>query len=536
MNDLKSRSAFLRALPYGVLVAALLLSVCLYAQYGAHNLDADMSSEMVLADLLNKEGSLLSANWYYSTELRVVSPVPVYQLGLLLFDSWHVARTFSIAVLLVGVAVSFLYLARGAGMGEGAVYAAAVIVLPVSEAYAFLFAYGGFYTVYFMLACWLMGIVLRLREKKHRGRRFFLLGVLGVWGGMAGVRMLMICGIPLAMACAAGWLLQGRHFERISQIRDADCTAVGLGSVVVLAGMAVGYGINAKMLSSIYHFSGYGDEQMSSFGLGRLVEQFESLFEFFGYRNGVPVFSAAGIGGLAAVVLVFMMCAALYGLFRMRARLSAAQRMIPLFAVCAVGIGMLLNGTTNRGGSVYTVAYYMAGVLLVVASAFLLIEKLPCRLPVLSNALMLALTLLFALPAVGYWTDAFRKEQAEYEEAAAWLVQQGCTEGFATFWNGNVLTEASDGQIEVITYDGWQNTRPGDWLQQTAHRDELPQGRVFVYVTDDELEGHVPCAQETHLAYRTQGGAIYLYDSAQEVDQLQRGQPMLTENMEESQE
>ena len=87
-------------LPWLVLAAAYLFTVGFQALYGMHNLNADNSSEMVLADLLNEEGGFLSTNWYYSTELRVVSPVPVYQLGLLPFDSWHMARTFSVAVLL----------------------------------------------------------------------------------------------------------------------------------------------------------------------------------------------------------------------------------------------------------------------------------------------------------------------------------------------------------------------------------------------------------------------------------------------------
>ena len=530
---MKNRSGFLKILPWLVLAAAWLLSVGAYALYGAHNLDADISSEMVLADLLNEEGGFLSSSWYYSTELRVVSPVPVYQLGLLLFGCWHVAHTFAIALLLLGVAASFLYLARGAGMGDGAVYCAAAMLLPVSESYAFLFVYGGFYTVYFMLACWLMGLALRLQQRRHLLRRLILLGVLSVWAGMAGVRILMICGVPLVLACAIEWFGQVRMCEGRKALCASAQTPMLGGALVALAGMGIGYAVNARILSGLYHFSGYGDEQMSSFGLGRLVEQFESLFAFFGYRSEVPVFSAAGIGGLAAVCLVFALCAALYGLFRMRSALSSRERMIPLFAVCAVGVGMLLNGTTNRGGSAYTVAYYIAGVLLVVASAFLLLEKLPCRLPALRSALMMALVIAFAMPAAGYLTAVFRKTPAEYEQAAAWLADHGHTQGYATFWNGNVLTEASDGQIEVITYDSWQSTRPGDWLQKTSYRQELPDGPVFVYVTNDEMEGNVPCAQEAHLAYRTEGGAIYLYDSAFEVDQLQRGQPMLPEEGEE---
>lgn len=35
--------------------------------------DSDLASEMILSDLLNKEGSIISHNWFYSTELKVVN-------------------------------------------------------------------------------------------------------------------------------------------------------------------------------------------------------------------------------------------------------------------------------------------------------------------------------------------------------------------------------------------------------------------------------------------------------------------------------
>lgn len=69
-----------------ILLAALVFAACLavtvgnYAAYGEHNLDSDMSSEFVLAQLLNEEGRLITDSWYYSTEIRLVSPLPVYQL------------------------------------------------------------------------------------------------------------------------------------------------------------------------------------------------------------------------------------------------------------------------------------------------------------------------------------------------------------------------------------------------------------------------------------------------------------------------
>lgn len=105
----------LRLWPVLVFIACLAVTVGFYWVYGEHNLDADISSEFVLANLLNSEGRLMTENWFYSTEVRVTSPVPVYQLMLRLFSDWHVARTVSIAVLLCCVAASLTYMARGMG-------------------------------------------------------------------------------------------------------------------------------------------------------------------------------------------------------------------------------------------------------------------------------------------------------------------------------------------------------------------------------------------------------------------------------------
>ncbi len=46
-------------------------AVCVYAaKCGTYFIDADMSSELVLARQLSREGGILSKNWYYSSELR----------------------------------------------------------------------------------------------------------------------------------------------------------------------------------------------------------------------------------------------------------------------------------------------------------------------------------------------------------------------------------------------------------------------------------------------------------------------------------
>ena len=187
-------------LPILVFLLCLGVSVGYYAAYGRHNLDSDISSEFVLAQLLNEEGRVfLTDSWYYSTELRIVSPVPVYQLMLRLFSDWHVARTVSIAVLLCGVALSLVYLARGLGVSlTASLLCAGALVLPITPYNAFTLVYGGFYTVCVMLTFVQLGLVLRMDRK--RLREPLLLILLGVYGGLNGVRMPMICVAPLLAA------------------------------------------------------------------------------------------------------------------------------------------------------------------------------------------------------------------------------------------------------------------------------------------------------------------------------------------------
>ena len=67
----KLQSKCWKRLPWILLVCGYLGTVALLALVGRPYLDSDASSEMVLANLLNQEGTLLSTNWWYSSELRV---------------------------------------------------------------------------------------------------------------------------------------------------------------------------------------------------------------------------------------------------------------------------------------------------------------------------------------------------------------------------------------------------------------------------------------------------------------------------------
>lgn len=52
------------------IAAAWYIADVLYIWFNGNNLlNSDVAAELILAKELNKEGTLLSTNWYYSTEL-----------------------------------------------------------------------------------------------------------------------------------------------------------------------------------------------------------------------------------------------------------------------------------------------------------------------------------------------------------------------------------------------------------------------------------------------------------------------------------
>ena len=512
-------------LPWAVLAASYLFAVLVYALIGRHNVNADMASEMVLADLLNREGGFLSPNWYYSTELRVISPVPVYQLALRIFPgNWHMARTLSLAILLAAFAASAVYMGRGAGCVIPAVYAAAACMLPVSEVHRFLFTGGGFYIMYVTAAFLLIGLVLRLRRQKGRIIRLLLIGAGSLVCGLTGVRMPMIVGLPLGMACALDMWDALREADTLRGAPADERAPMAFGAGVSLAAMLAGYVVNSRVLSGIYHFESFGGMEMGSLNLPRLGDQIQYLINFFGLSEGMPLLSMGGIVDMMTLCVCVLMAVAVYTLMKRRAELAGGMRLLVCFAVFAVALGMFLNLVTGTTENRYAVGYYMAGAFMLVVLVFVLLHIMRCRMAWLRTLAMLAVAGVFFLQSAAFVRSYMQHEENEHEAAAAWLTENGYTQGFASFWNGNILTELSDGQLDMYIYGELNEPELTPWLQETRHLSEAPEGKAFVFVgyLETFAEG-IPCMQEDKLVWTSPyGSKVYEYGSAQEVIELQR--------------
>lgn len=105
------------------MAAAYLFDLWYQLVPGKWIVDSDLASEMILSDLLNKEGTIISHNWFYSTELKVVNLQWFYRLGLLIFpNDWHLARTFGMAITLALFAAAMLFFVKCAGLGRAGLW------------------------------------------------------------------------------------------------------------------------------------------------------------------------------------------------------------------------------------------------------------------------------------------------------------------------------------------------------------------------------------------------------------------------------
>lgn len=505
-------------LPLLVCIACLAISVGTYAVYGQHNLDSDISSEFILAQLLNEEGRFfLTDSWFYSTELRIVSPVPVYQLAMMLTDNWHVARTISIAVLLTGVVVAFVYMIRGMGASsKSALLCAGALILPITEYHAFTLVYGGFYTVCVMLTFLEIGLILRMRNNSIL--RMILLAALSVYGGLNGVRMMMICHAPLLAACLITFYLEARTCESLKTLPSLPSFPLLLGCLICTAGAFYGYWINTNVLALTHDFQQYGETILSPLTTQMFTDQIICLMSFFGYRNNVVLLSTEGIVSILAVILPIAGVAALILLLRIK--LHARERVLGIFSLTALLLGMVINVLTlsvDGGASLpYTVSYYMPAALLLVYALFWVFDRFDCRLPILRTLPMLALVGVFITGNSVYRDRDFHTYNTELEDIAEILVEEAAYEGYATFWNGNVLTEITSGELEAYVVEEWEYGTMNEWLQRKDHLDRTPWGRVFaLYRAQDWREGE-PGYDNEKLVYASDSFYVVVYDSDEE--------------------
>ena len=277
-------------------------------------------------------------------------------------------------------------------------------------------------------------------------------------------------GVPLANRARA--LLGGAWGWRIALCLAGD-----------LAGLA-GYAVNAKWFAANYQFQGQDYIAFGPFDPDRLAALVNALLAAFGWEKGA-FFSPTALFNLAAVLWFGFSVVWAVRLARGGTAVPLPHRLLGAFYLAGLCCFVFLYGFTNSGMSDrYVLPLTVFAVPLV--ETWLPQAKRSFRRQ--RAVLSLCLAGVLALHGVAQYCTAAAATNTNVD-LAAFLVNNGYTQGYASFWDGNILTELSDGRIEV-----WglaQNTEPEvrAWLQNTSHTTQPPDGPVFFVISRWEEEG-----------------------------------------------
>ena len=125
---------------FGIAMIALVLIcyVILMIHNGFRYLNADDSSELVLARILAEQHSILTRDWCYSSELRVLNTNLIFAPMFMIFRSWKAVRIAGGILLMLLYVISYLWIPRAWKYESRWFYLTAfILIMPYAEPWMF---------------------------------------------------------------------------------------------------------------------------------------------------------------------------------------------------------------------------------------------------------------------------------------------------------------------------------------------------------------------------------------------------------------
>lgn len=467
-----------KLLPWVWLGIVFITYITCYINNYLRILDADASSEMVLSSLLNKENAIISKNWTYSTEIRFLNTQLVYSFFMHIFSSWRAVRICSCLTFVMMLLGSFYYMCRQAGISKAYPYAAAFLIMPFSGDYANIVLYNFYYYPHIIISFLSVGLILNIENSKKWNRKKILLGVclfvLSILAGIGGPRQLMILYIPMILAGVI----------RIYRNRKIDY----YGIYISFVGGLVGYLINSKILIKTYKFNGWDSIRFQPFSSELLSRDIAGLLNSFGFVTG-ELFSFDLIRNAVCFIIIIGIIR-YYQYYIKHKDVDKHESLIADFFICALVVFIGLYLFTEM---FYEDRYYIP---IIVFASSLFAFALDKHNWKANNriAVIVVMSIFMVLGSYGNHKDIKKQDNtSKLSEIVAALDMAGYESGYATYWNGNIVSELSNGRIEMYTYDADASAiidvdNVYNWLQNKKHLSTAPKGKVFILLSVDQLD------------------------------------------------
>lgn len=501
-----------------LLAAFFVVQLVIIGEYQyKHYLDSpaahsDAAAEILLAEHLHETGEwVLSDSWFYSTETRVLHNQLLMRPFFAITDDYALARTggsLLAAILIVAAGYfcfSSLEIARVKAFAASLLFILPYGMVTSSHSIYDSFIGTGYYSFFLINALLFFGLWLHFKraEKRWQKRTFLgLLLVLCVLVGLCGMRYIILVIMPLLLSELVEWLVADRtqtSLRGVWHVRKWELAALGL--VVVCWG--IGYLIDKRWIQPLYPGSWETVYSNTESIVNNAVSAANSFFGITGFNTyeGVSIMTPFGIMmGFFLVYNVFLIGTFVLLLKNIRCLPPFLRRYMVIvlsYSICNLAACILMRD----GLAVRYVCLSLILLLPLPVFYFAMIPRLKVRkllVLVLVVAMVVAANVQMAVlqypydraVRLGFPAETAQSLQESYvvsEECDRFLIDNGYSFGWATFWVAGATTVRNDGIVRVANIseveDGY---RYQTWLMPKEYADIQANPPQFLLMTRGE--------------------------------------------------
>ena len=494
-----------------VLFALTVLALGAFCIFCPDNLmHSDTTAEVVLSKLLAEEGGLLSKNWFYSTEIRIVYSHLIMIPLFWIFSDYTLVKFISVFIFYILLLYAYYMLGKRFYMERKWHFLClALLFAPLSNEYLDMMFVGCFYTSQVICTYLVLSFVMK-KEKGRKGTmlRGILLCVSALILGLSGLRYLASLYLPMLLAYLFVVLAEP------GEQKKENVRAI-LFSGVMTGFAGVGFLINKFYLAVHYSFD--TTSEVAFVPIGEVPERFLTsirlMLEFMGYRE-IKVVSGLGIVNAIKCLFFVAFIGMIFYLWKKRMEiLGRAERFLLYFFVFLFLINWYMLIFTNVLMQYrYWLPVYVIGVLLI--GIFMQKWTPQIKLQKITMAVFLAGVVLGSLYGE-LWQDLKYNDCEKRYGYMEFLEQNDYDFGYATFWNASVTEYLSDGEIKVGNLGGQNGVAaPYEWLTpKSYYRAGFHEGKTFLLLARTEeagmLKGDYTVMEDAVCVYQDEYYAIY---------------------------
>ena len=502
--------------------------------YLSNWINSDDSSELILSKLLSENNAILTSDWFYSTELRVLNTQLFYTFFFKLINNWHAVRLLSIFCMLIVMLVSCYFLFKQFDISKFFWGAAVILVIPFSYDYFHIVLKGAYYIPHITISFLTVGL-LELQNRLLGKGKFFtilLLVFVAFMAGLGGPRQIIIIYLPALLASIGFMVKKVYQYERSNDEIESNLKRCIFSvpwlfsSSLSLIVAVLGCYINTKIQYKVFDFGFYGfsfsEYKFKEFKFMDLEKLIDGFMGSTGYSSGT-IFSFQLFYNAISILWNIFTIVAIFYAFRNSSKISEKYFRIAVLTLCCYMVFIALYLFTELG---YVDRYNLPIIVFSIPSIILFFKESLHNYQIQRIVVFLVVSV-FAIRGVCYYQDLKDIKNDELIEISSFLNEQDYKHGYATFWNANVVTELTNGEIEVWDWGDFNNDfdcidQIYHWLQLKNHKYIHPTGKVFWILSNQQNDNFhfTRNLSKGHIIKRTPKFVVYGFSSYAEMYSL----------------